>query len=286
MSPKFYKQLSKKYPINLLNTVQYNASKYPIYSFSLGNKINPVFRIMVTAGYHGNEKIGVDILLEFLTMAKNYDLSSVNIVGIPVVNPYGYIHNTRYNGDRIDLMRNAPIDEPNASFFIGGQRFSKFLPNYRGKIIKGLAYENEVILDFVNKYQKNSIPLFHIDIHSGFGNKTLIWPAQNTKKNRNKEMFKLLNDLCSAPQFHYEEQAYLCNGDMLEYLFKKSPNKKSYLAATMEIGFWKQLKKSPWLSFKMDNWFNPVASEHPSVVQIHANFLDNLYKELVIKYSK
>jgi hypothetical protein len=65
------------------------------------------FKVLVNAGIHGNEPAGVAYAMQFVKhLADNPDrYSTVAIDIIPIVNPWGWVHDTRYNRDGIDINR-------------------------------------------------------------------------------------------------------------------------------------------------------------------------------------
>ena len=70
-----------------------------------GRRAGPV--VFVTAGIHGDEVIGVEIVRRLLNMA---GLSSLRgtLVAIPIVNAFGFLNLSRYLPDRRDLNRCFP----------------------------------------------------------------------------------------------------------------------------------------------------------------------------------
>lgn len=69
--------------------------------------------IFVSAGIHGDEVIGVEIVRRLLR-AKNLKSLRGTLIVIPIVNTFGFINNSRYLPDRRDLNRCFP-GSPNGS---------------------------------------------------------------------------------------------------------------------------------------------------------------------------
>jgi hypothetical protein len=76
-------------------------------------RIDPAVRL--TGGIHGDEKMGVELLIRFIEyITSGYETNSeitnmvINkyICIIPVLNPDGYVSNSRYNNHGVDLNRN------------------------------------------------------------------------------------------------------------------------------------------------------------------------------------
>ena len=65
--------------------------------------------IRITAAIHGNEELGTELALALLEKACREsppELAGLELHVVPVVNPYGYLHSTRYNYNTVDLNRN------------------------------------------------------------------------------------------------------------------------------------------------------------------------------------
>ena len=70
-----------------------------------GRKPGPV--ICVTAGVHGDEVIGVEIVRRLLGHSK-LDALAGTLIAVPIVNAYGFMNHSRYLPDRRDLNRCFP----------------------------------------------------------------------------------------------------------------------------------------------------------------------------------
>ena len=84
--------------------------------------------IRITGAIHGNEELGTELALALLEKAGREnppELAGLELHVVPVANPYGYLHTTRYNYHGVDLNRNfswawgyesyqgyAPLDQP------------------------------------------------------------------------------------------------------------------------------------------------------------------------------
>lgn len=73
-----------------------------------GRREEPV--IFVSAGIHGDEVIGVDIVRRLLTMPALYNLRGT-LIAVPIVNTFGFLNQSRYLPDRRDLNRCFPGSE-------------------------------------------------------------------------------------------------------------------------------------------------------------------------------
>lgn len=66
--------------------------------------------IFVSAGVHGDEVLGVEIVRRLLTV-DNLDELSGTLITVPVVNAFGFLNHSRYLPDRRDLNRSFPGSE-------------------------------------------------------------------------------------------------------------------------------------------------------------------------------
>lgn len=118
----------KQFPSNEIIGKDESGS-YNMYAVKLGTVGKPV--IMLTAAIHGSEWQGAQYTLAMLEMLRdntfpdvefrNYLLKNYYIVGIPVLNPYGYNNvsniydqfdsDARHNSDDVDLNRNFDVGD-------------------------------------------------------------------------------------------------------------------------------------------------------------------------------
>lgn len=96
----------------LLERIKQNNKNYTLFEFGNfnGRKIPSFFsikkgrpKLLFTAGIHGDEPAGIHALKRIILQDKPSEDYSVAI--LPLLNPYGYDHNTRYNEQDRDLNR-------------------------------------------------------------------------------------------------------------------------------------------------------------------------------------
>ncbi len=80
----------------IIGTVVYDQA-YPILKLSHEQKLAK-YNVLINAGAHGDEAIGVRVLLKFLAEFKKKYLDDYNFHIYPCTNPYGYAHLVRRNG--------------------------------------------------------------------------------------------------------------------------------------------------------------------------------------------
>lgn len=258
------------------------------------------------AGFHGIEAIGVKILTVFidhLLEQTNWNtqvcdlLSRLKIVGIPIVNPGGYIDGSRCNPNGVDLMRNAPVESAQSLPIVGGHRISPRLPYFRGQ--SGFEPENLCVMDVVEEHLWNSPFSLSLDLHSGFGAEDYLWTpyarthglpphwgAYECIKSR-------LDSVLKNHVYRFEPQSaqYCTSGDLWDYLFDESLERfahsnKMFLPLTLEVGSWVWLKKSPFKIFEIRNFFNPAHRHRERrVLRRHLPLL-NLLLNIVADYDR
>ncbi len=103
----------------------------PIYSVSLSLNPGERRKILLSAGTHGDEPAGPEAVLRFLERDNTTLLTHFDFLILPCVNPYGYVHNTRENGDGADINRSFEDDStPEAGIVkraLRGRRFDFFI---------------------------------------------------------------------------------------------------------------------------------------------------------------
>ncbi len=93
--------------IRSVGEVVYSGSSWPVLMLSRQPDGPVRVRALLTGGIHGNEPAGTECLMQFLT-ALSQDASlypGVEFDIIPVVNPWGWVHGRRRNGNGCDLNR-------------------------------------------------------------------------------------------------------------------------------------------------------------------------------------
>jgi hypothetical protein len=90
-----------------IGNVEYEGFQAPIWRISFRMEEPTSYKILVNAGIHGNEPAGVACVLQLLEqLAKNpHQYRSIAIDIIPIVNPWGWVHDIRFNHDGADINR-------------------------------------------------------------------------------------------------------------------------------------------------------------------------------------
>lgn len=110
----------------------------------LGNLKNP--KVLVIGVFHGDEPQGDFLIREYLKFNKH-----TNLLMIPCLNEYGFVHSSRVNSNSVDLNRNFPtknwkLSEKN-EFFGGDEPASE--------------EETIFLMDVINKYAPSAILTLH-----------------------------------------------------------------------------------------------------------------------------
>lgn len=93
--------------LEILDTVHYDNTAYPIPRLAYSPEDNARYRILLVAGVHGNEPAGPEALMRFVEdLAKGDALyPGVAFDIVPILNPWGWVHRKRRNGAQQDLNR-------------------------------------------------------------------------------------------------------------------------------------------------------------------------------------
>jgi hypothetical protein len=250
--------------------VEDQSQKYPLVSVRFGNPSAPT--LFIVGGVHGLERIGAQLAVSLLNsfyerlswdkVAQDF-LKSVQLVFVPLANPYGYFNITRSNAEGVDLMRNASIEGgEKIPFLLGGHRYSPKLPWYRGH---QPTKETEFLLSVTRDILEKSSTVISVDLHSGFGFKDQLWfPFGYTRKEFSQLtelhlFFELFEKSHPYHIYKIEPPAYMIHGDIWDYCFLnyRKPG-QVYLPLTLEMGSWIWVKKNPWQIFSKTGLFNPI----------------------------
>lgn len=90
--------LQTPFDIDLLETIIYNNIGYPFISLHTHSKLAK-YNVVINSGAHGEEAIGVRVILRFLQEFNKDLLNNYNFILFPIVNPSGYRFNRRKNGN-------------------------------------------------------------------------------------------------------------------------------------------------------------------------------------------
>ncbi len=296
--------LKDKARVEQLASVRYATENFPIYSLAFGSKDPSAPTFALIGGVHGQEKIGTQVVLSYLetlTELLHWDemthefLQRSRLVFLPIVNPVGMWLLRRSNGNRIDLMRNSPVESnESTTFLVGGQRFSPYLPWYRGKKGDPMEVESQALCDFVRKEVFPAKVSIAIDVHSGYGTVDRLWfPYSRTLKPYPDlaEAFALKNLLDNTyPNhvYHMEPnaQGYTISGDLWDYLYdehrEKFQNTRRFFPVTLEMGSWLWLKKNPVQFFSAMGLFHPMhLHRHKRVLRRHITLLDFFHRAVI-----
>ncbi|EHR72207.1 Zinc carboxypeptidase [Burkholderiales bacterium JOSHI_001] len=278
----------------------------PLHLLEMGSNAPDAPVLALFGGVHGLERIGIELLLSFLSslvgrlrwdVAAQGLLQRVRVVAMPLVNPGGLLRGTRANPAGVDLMRNAPVDcLHGAPTGVGGQRLSASLPWYRGPAGAPMQTEAQALCDTVlaELGPPGQRPLvLCVDCHSGFGALDRLWfPHAHTPQPvaHLPELFALNRLLDSALTHHpyvFEPQSrqYLAHGDLWDHLVLQADAMAAaggapvFLPLTLEMGSWLWVKKNPRQVLSRQGLFNPlILHRQQRVLRRHLGLLDFLLR--------
>lgn len=98
---------SSQLSMKVLGEVEYGKYKVPIWVVTFTPVKETKYRVFLNGGVHGNEPAGAELMVETIEMLakdpKKYENISFDIV--PIVNPWGWSHNIRFNQEGRDINR-------------------------------------------------------------------------------------------------------------------------------------------------------------------------------------
>jgi len=99
--------ISEQLTLTTIGEVVYGEYRAPVWALSFTPLEEPKYEVLLTGGVHGNEPVSVEIMLQMVeTLAENpqkYENIYFDIV--PIVNPWGWSHDIRFNRDGRDVNR-------------------------------------------------------------------------------------------------------------------------------------------------------------------------------------
>jgi hypothetical protein len=98
-----------------LGSVVYDKVKYPVFSLSYMPPDAPKIKVLLISGAHGDEPAGPEAVISFF---KGLSYKDVSVESIPLVNPWGWAHSVRYNGNGIDVNRDLILFRTGEAGFI------------------------------------------------------------------------------------------------------------------------------------------------------------------------
>ncbi len=122
--------------VQTLGEVTYGNYKAPVKLYSIYNRSGFKKRVFLSGGMHGNEPAGVETLAQFIeSLARNpSELGSISFDIVPVVNPWGFEHDQRFNGEGRDVNRDFASFKSQESKIIDGylkgQRYDLMLDHH------------------------------------------------------------------------------------------------------------------------------------------------------------
>ncbi|MFA9217014.1 MAG: M14 family zinc carboxypeptidase [Sphingomonadaceae bacterium] len=280
-------------------TVALDGRQFPVYTLALGNPDPAVPALGFFGGIHGLERIGTQIvlsLLESLLARLRWDhtlhqqLESLRLVFMPLANPGGMWRATRCNPNGVDLMRNAPLSAVDkVPFMLGGQRYSRHLPWYRGVAGAAMEPESQAVCALVRRELLSHPFSVALDCHSGFGLRDRIWfpHAHTATPIPHLADIGALEQLFSQsyPNHNYvfepQSRQYRTHGDLWDYLYLEGleHSERVFLPLTLEMGSWLWVKKNPRQLFDRVALFNPTTSHRlQRVLRRHLTWFEFLMR--------
>ncbi|CAN7671526.1 DUF2817 domain-containing protein [Trinickia sp. LjRoot230] len=286
---------SRRMAITVVGEVNTQGRAFAVHVATLGTADPLAPAIGFFAGIHGLERIGTQLLLDYMRILLcrlEWDellveqLRSIRLVFMPIVNPGGMWSMRRSNPNGIDLMRNAPLSaEGQVPFLAGGQRIGPWLPWYRGRVGAPMELEAALLLRVVEEELIARPVSFALDCHSGYGFRDSIWfpYAKSTRHIAHlPEMYALKAMLDGAYPHHryvFEPQSvqYLAHGDLWDYAYDRVRAPSVFLPLTLEMGSWLWIRKNPMQLLKREGMFNPIKAHRTErVLRRHTDLLDFL----------
>ncbi len=98
---------SEQLTLTTIGDVVYGEYRAPVWAVSFAPSEEPEYNVLLTGGVHGDEPAGVESMVQTIeTLAENpQKYEDVHFDIVPVVNPWGWSHDTRFDRDGRDVNR-------------------------------------------------------------------------------------------------------------------------------------------------------------------------------------
>jgi hypothetical protein len=99
--------ISDPLTLAMIGEVVYGEYRAPVWAVSFSPLEEPKYRVLLTGGVHGDEPVGVEIMVQMVeTLAENpQKYENIHFDIIPIVNPWGWSHDIRFDRDGKDVNR-------------------------------------------------------------------------------------------------------------------------------------------------------------------------------------
>ena len=99
--------ISEQLTLTTIGEVVYEEYRAPVWAVSFTPSEEPKYEVLLTGGVHGDEPAGVEIMLQTIeTLAENPgEYENVYFEIVPIVNPWGWSHDIRFDRDGRDVNR-------------------------------------------------------------------------------------------------------------------------------------------------------------------------------------
>ncbi len=287
----------------VLCEVRNGGESLPVVCVEMGTTRPELPAVAFIGGIHGIERIGTQVVLAYLhTLVERLQwdsslaqlLEQVRLVFLPIANPGGMQNQTRSNPAGVDLMRNAPVEaEGRVPLLLGGQRFSRHLPWYRGRAGEPMQPEAEALCRMVRERVFPHAFSLVLDCHSGFGARDRVWfPYARSRKPVDclpeiyalRSLFRVTHPHHSIYVIEPQARQYTTHGDLWDYLYDESRDHANglFMPFTLELGSWLWVKKNPWQLLRLPGIFNPMLPHRKQrILRQHLTFLDFLLRAAV-----
>ncbi len=285
--------------VQVLADISDGAYQYPLYALRLGNPVPTAPVLLLTAGIHGVERIGTQLLLTQLEtllarlpwdQGLQEDLRHIRLVVCPLLNPAGMARGARANANGVDLMRNGPqnADSP-CPWLVSGHRIGAWLPWYRGALNQPMQAEAAALCALVNSEIAKAPLCLSLDCHSGFGMRDRLWfpYAGSTRPLEQLADVHALVALYEGANPHhrylFEPQChqYRTHGDLWDHLYQQHLLRQNtnpdlpavFLPLTLELGSWLWVRKNLRQITSFRGLFNPLVPHRHRRIMRHHNSL-------------
>ncbi len=145
-------QASPKLSMRTIGDVNYGDFSAPVWSVSYRSDGAANYSVFISAAIHGNEPAGTESIVRLIEelSKENKQYPSIALDFIPIINPWGWTRNVRYNREGIDVSREFDSIASQESLllkkYLSQKTYDLMISHHEDGRDKGfyiLTYENE-----------------------------------------------------------------------------------------------------------------------------------------------
>jgi hypothetical protein len=147
--------------VSQIGSVTYDKIAYPILALSYTPQEEPLLKVLLVGGQHGNEPATPDATLAFFKLLglNPADYKNISVDAVPMMNPWGWTRNIRYSGGGYDTNRDFALfvtgEATSVRDFTKGKSYDLVIDHHEASRDGAFIYSyNDADYDLSNRLMK------------------------------------------------------------------------------------------------------------------------------------